>query len=395
MKFYSTYKILFSFLALIFSIKCFADQDSIQQKLSRLELKEHIHIGIAAINMENNQTIYYRADERFPIQSTFKLIGVSAVLHQAMTNLNLLNQKIAYKKSDVVFWSPITEKNINNGMSISQLCAAAMMFSDDTAINLVVKKLGGLNTVVDFARFLKDDFFKLNHFEPNMNSNPSSDEDTSTPRAMQNSLQQLAFGKVLSPPMREQLVDWMKRNTTGDARIRAGVPKEWIVADKTGSGSYGVSNDIAIIWPPKKPPIILAIYTVHPNKKATPRDDILAYVTRLIIAEFSNQKINPKAEVLQRIDLPKTHYQLGMGIVNYGPNAIKTAQVQNGPEILYILDGDISYVAKGKPPKNIKKGESYQIPVGEIHYSQAGPRGATILASWVLEKNKPFALPMS
>jgi len=111
--------------------------------------------------------------------------------------------------------------------------------------------------------------------------------------------------------------------------------------------------------------------------------------------ELNKQELKTPTQILQRIDLSNTDYQLGMGIASYKPNAIKTSQYQNGPEVLYVLNGEITYCAKGKNSKIIKKGESYKIPAGEVHYSQAGPNGADILASWILQKNKPFAIPIS
>jgi beta-lactamase class A len=290
------HKIIFYFTIALFSNTCLAgqaqfDKVSIQEKLAQLESKYHVRLGIAAVNIDTNEAINYRADERFPIQSTFKLIGVSAVLYRSIADPSLLNQKIFYNKSEVVTWSPITGKNINNGMTILELSAAAMMYSDNTAINLLVKKLGGFNKVIQFARFIKNDSFRLDHFEPNMNSDPSRLEDTSTPNDMQFSLQKIIFSKILSVKQRELLVDWMKQNTTGDTKIRAGVPKGWVVADKTGSGSYGISNDLGIIWPPNRPPIILVIYSVQNDKNATHHDEILAVVTRLVCEAYINSMI--------------------------------------------------------------------------------------------------------
>lgn len=113
--------------------------------------------------------------------------------------------------------------------------------------------------------------------------------DTSTPTAMEKSLQKLTLGNVLASPLREQLVSWMKANTTGDTRIRVGVPKGWIVADKTGSGTdYGISNDIGIIWPSNCAPMVIAIYSVHNKKDALAQNDLMASVTRNVINEFAH-----------------------------------------------------------------------------------------------------------
>lgn len=150
----------------------------------------------------------------------------------AATDDQLLQQKIAYKKNDLVFWSPIAEKHIADGMSVFELCAAAMMYSDNTATNLIVKKLGSPKIVTDFARSIGDKEFRIDGWEPNLNSDPTHLEDTSTPAAMSKSMQRLTLGNVLPPQHRDQLVSWMKGNTTGDTRIRAGVPKGW-------NSSYG------------------------------------------------------------------------------------------------------------------------------------------------------------
>jgi beta-lactamase class A len=214
-------------------------------------------------------------------------MAVAAVLKRSMAESNLLQQKITYKKQDLVFWSPITEKHLAEGMTIDELCAAAMMYSDNTATNLLVKTLEGPKAVTTFARSIGDKTFGVDNWEPSLNSNSNNLQDTSTPKAMEKSLQRLTFGNVLASSQQNQLITWMKGNTTGDARIRAGVPKGWVVADKTGAGAYGISNDIGIIWPTKCAPIIVAIYTIQNNKAATRRDDIVASATRILIDELA------------------------------------------------------------------------------------------------------------
>lgn len=259
------------------------ESTSSQNALAALEASAHGRIGVAAINTENNKRVDYRAEEQFPFQSTFKVMGVAAILKQSMTDSSLLQQKITYSQSDITVWSPITEKHILDGMMISELCAAAIMFSDNTAINLLIKKLGGPEAVTSFARSFGDNTFRLESWEANLNSNPKDQRDTSTPAAMQKSLQQLTLGNALALSQREQLITWMKGNTTGDARIRAGVPKGWVVADKTGSGDYGITNDIGIIWPPHGAPIIIALFFIQDQKEALRRDDVIAFATKIAL----------------------------------------------------------------------------------------------------------------
>lgn len=270
------------------SIPVFASlQTGIEKKLAALEATMKGQVGVFAMNTANNQHLQYRANERFPVQSTFKVMAISAILKQSMNNKHLLQQKITYSKNDLVYWSPITEKHLAEGMTIAELCAAAMSYSDNTATNLIVKKLGGPKAVTAFARSINDKTFRIDNWEPELNSNPSKIQDTSTPKAMEKSLQKLTLGNVLASPQREQLVTWMKGNTTGDKRIRAGVLKGWTVADKTGSGSYGIANDIGIIWPPNCAPLVVAIYSMHNKKDARIDERIIALATRHVIGEFA------------------------------------------------------------------------------------------------------------
>lgn len=262
---------------------------SIQEKLAALEASSGGRLGVAAINMSNNTRIQYRADERFPFCSTFKTLLAAAILKQSMTDCQLLQEKINYTKEDLEpSWSPVAEKNLANGMTVSEMCGAVMMQSDNTAANILIKKLGGPSSVTNFARSIGDNAFRLDRWEPELNTAvPDDVRDTTTPVAMANSLQQLTLGKALASSQREQLQQWLKDNTTGASRIHAGVPKGWVVGDKTGSGAYGVTNDIGVIWPPHCAPIVVAIYLAQNKKDAPRREDILASATHIIISEFA------------------------------------------------------------------------------------------------------------
>ena len=279
--------ILISFVSACMSVLARGSTDltSIQNKLAALEASSGGRIGVSALNTATNTRIQYRAKERFPFCSTSKVIGVSAILKQSMTDSRLLQQKLTYKKEDLVAYSPITEKHLADGMTIFNLCAAAITQSDNTAMNLLIKKLWGLEAVTAFARSIGDNTFRLDRWEPKLNSAiPGDLRDTSTPAAMERSLQQLALSDALALPQRKQLQTWLKSNVTGNYRIRAGLPKAWIVGDKTGTGDYGTTNDIGIIWPPKRSPIVVAIYFTQNKKNAVKREDIIASVTHLLIS---------------------------------------------------------------------------------------------------------------
>ena len=221
---------------------------------------------------------------------TSKVMGVAAILKMSMTDNQLLQQKMTYNKNDIVDWSPTTEKHIVDGLTVYQLCEAVITVSDNTAMNLLLKQMGGLQGLNAFARSIADNHFRADHDWPKEaeSGGLGNLEDSTTPAAMARSLQRLAFGDVLQPAQRAQLIDWLKNNTTGNARIRAGVPKGWIVGDKTGTGSaYGTTNDIGIIWPPQSAPIIVVIYFTTDRKDAVKRDDVVASATRIVIEGFA------------------------------------------------------------------------------------------------------------
>jgi beta-lactamase class A len=136
--------ILISFL--IINVSSFAatqktvQSASIQKQLAELEASSKGRIGVYAINTANHTHLGYRANERFPTGCTSKVIGVATILSKSMNDGNLLSQRISYSKKDLTNWNPITEKYLSSGMTVEQLCAASISYSDNTAMNLLVKK---------------------------------------------------------------------------------------------------------------------------------------------------------------------------------------------------------------------------------------------------------------
>lgn len=262
---------------------------SIQTKLMQLESSFDGQIGVYAIDTNTNQIISYRGDQRFPFQSTMKLMGVAALLKYSENNKNLLQEKIHYTKADLMSWSPITSQHLATGMTLESMAEAAISYSDNPAMNLIMKKFGGPNFVTTFAHSIGNKSFNVKHYEGNLNSDSKNDDDTSTPKDMAISVQKLMVGNtVLTSVQQKQLTIWMVNNTTGYKRIRAGVPLGFVVADKTGSGDYGIANDIGIVWSPKCKPIVLAIYTIRNKFDATRREDIIASTTALILDDFAH-----------------------------------------------------------------------------------------------------------
>lgn len=276
------------------SFSAFADTQP-QAQLNELEKNFDGKIGVYALDTNNNQIIAHRADEHFPFQSTMKLIAVAALLKQSDKIPNLLQENVHYTKNDLTYWHPVTGQHLTSGMTYEALAGAAMTYSDNVAANLIIKKIGGPQAVTAFAHSIGNSSFNVEHYEGDLNSNPKNMQDTSTPKDMAMSLQKLTLGNVLTPKQRTQLVAWMQINTTSYRRMRAATPMGWLVADKTGTGDYGVANDIGILWSPTCKPIVLAIYTVQNKKDAKNRDDIIASTTNIVLDAFAKQNACFKA----------------------------------------------------------------------------------------------------
>lgn len=254
-----------------------------EELLAQLEASSKGRLGVAAFDVANNAQILHRAEERFPLCSTFKVIAVGAVLNQSIKQPALMQQRVDYNSNDLVAHSPITGKQLGQGITVADLCAAALQYSDNTAANLLMKLLGGPSAVTAFAHSIGDEAFRLDRWETDLNTAiPGDPRDTSTPNNMARSLQGLALNNVLADPQRDQLQTWLRGNTTGATRIRAGVPETWMVGDKTGSGDHGTTNDLAVLWPTTGSPIVLAVYFTQAAKNAPLRDDVVASAARIV-----------------------------------------------------------------------------------------------------------------
>ncbi len=260
---------------------------SVKNKLTTLAKNSNVKIGVYAIDTNSHKIIAYQANALFPFQSTFKVIGVAKLLKDSENNRKLLDKKIFYSKKDLVSWHPVTGKHVNTGMTLKSLARATISYSDNPAINLIMKNINGPNAVTAFAHDIGNKSFNLKHYEPNLNSNPQRTADSATPKDMALSLEKLLLGDILQKPEREELLKWMRNNTTGYNRIRAGVPVGWIVADKTGSGDFGIANDIGIVWSPTCKPIVLVVYTVGIEPNAKQKSAVIAEVTKIVINAYS------------------------------------------------------------------------------------------------------------
>lgn len=261
------------------------NNDDVRDQLRDLEQSRAARIGAFAIDTADSTTVEHRADERFPLCSTFKLLAAAAVLHKnSQSDSDLLRQIAHYDKGDIVEHSPVTKTYVDDGMPLADVCEAALTKSDNTAANLLLENIGGPDGLTDYARSLDDQDTRLDRREVELNRwHPGEKRDTTTPRAIGQDLLRVAHGDALPDDGRKQLNEWLRANTTGDDAIRAGLPTEWTVGDKTGGGiGYGTTNDIAIAHPPHGDPIVLAIYTNREDKDAEPDQAVIAKAATIL-----------------------------------------------------------------------------------------------------------------
>ncbi|MEO7041911.1 MAG: class A beta-lactamase [Gemmatimonadaceae bacterium] len=231
-------------------------------ELAAIESRLGGRLGVSAVDTGSRLSVSYRADERFPMCSTFKLLAVAAILKRVDDRLEHLDRNVPFAEKDLLAYAPVTRAHVKQGgMELSALCAAAIEYSDNTAANLILESLNGPANVTQFARSIGDNETRLDRNEPTLNSAiPGDQRDTTTPAAMMANLRAVLLGDVLSVASRALLTSWLIANTTGDDKLRASVPATWRVGDKTGSGQNGAIGDIAIMWPPSRNPILITAY---------------------------------------------------------------------------------------------------------------------------------------
>jgi len=226
--------------------------------------------------------------------STFKVLLAGATLARVDTGREALGRSISYGKADLLDYAPVTAARVDEGrMTVGELCAATVEVSDNGAANLLLRELGGPAAVTAFVRTLGDSVTRLDRVEPELNEAlPGDPRDTTSPEAMLADLKALLLGPTLRAASRARLEGWMVGCQTGSKRLRAGLPKDWGVGDKTGSGARGTVNDVAVLRPPHRAPIVVTAYFT--GSTVDDRDAVLAEVGRIVADAFGSPSA-PKA----------------------------------------------------------------------------------------------------
>ena len=259
-------------------------QETPELNFGALEAKYNAKIGVYVLDTNDNSEIAYNTDERFAYCSTHKFLSVGALLQRK--TFDELNELRIYSADEILPYSAITKAHVADGLTVAEICEAALRISDNTAANLVMEELGGIDAFRENLRAIGDTITEPARLEPELNIYmPGSLDDTSTPRQLAKDLQLYLLGDLLRDDKKILLASWMSDNSITDDLIKAGVPKDWKVVDKSGAGiNYGMRNDIAVIFPPNRKPIVVAIMTRRNEAGARYDNELVADVTRMIFS---------------------------------------------------------------------------------------------------------------
>jgi beta-lactamase class A len=249
---------------------------------AQLESTFDARLGVYALDTGTGRALAYNADERFAYASTVKALLAGVVLDA--TTDGELDTRVEYDSGDILDYAPITTQHLSTGMTLRELADAAVRYSDNTAANLLLDRIGGPAGLDAALSAIGDDTTQVDREEPSLNeATPGDTRDTSTPRAFATDLERFVLGDALDAGDRSTLTAWLVGNTTGDDLIRAGVPADWTVGDKTGTAGYGTRNDIAVLWPTDGAPVVLAIFSSRAAAGADHDDALIAQATRVAL----------------------------------------------------------------------------------------------------------------
>ncbi len=263
--------------------------------MAQLEAESGGRLGAFVLDTASGKMAGHRYDELFGMCSTFKLALAAAVLNRADRGLLDPEMALTYAEADMVPNSPVTRENLPKGaMRIIDLAEATQKTSDNAAANLLIRHLGGPAAVTAIFRGWGDRVTRLDRYETEMNNVPPREvRDTTSPREFARTMAKLlASDAILKSASRERLIQWMIDTKTGSKRIRAGLPASWKSGDKTGTANSpnynNKTNDVAIFWPPARPPVIVTAYYEADGKYDQIRDAdqaVLAEVGRIAAAQ--------------------------------------------------------------------------------------------------------------
>ena len=248
-------------------------------------------VGAYMLDTQSQLELAFNARERFAMCSTFKLLLAAAVLRRVDVGTLTLDHKLTLRPEDMVSHAPVTSAHLAEGsMSVRDLCAATVTVSDNPAANILLAAIDGPSGLTQFLRGIGDRVTRLDRTELELNTNlPGDPRDTTSPQAMAHSMEKVLLGDVLTTQSRLQLIAWLRQSTTGQRRLRAGLPADWKAGDKTGTGANGATNDVMIAWPPGRSAVIGTVYLSESTLSTGALEQAHAEIGKVFAATVARQ----------------------------------------------------------------------------------------------------------
>ena len=266
--------------------------DALTATVARIEARTGGRLGVRVTDLATNETWSHRGHERFPIASTFKAYSCGHLLSMVDKGQADLDESVPVGPGEILSYAPVTKSRVGEDMTLAELCKATTAMSDNTAANLILRRTGGLEGFTRFMRSIGDETTRLDRYEPDLNFvGPEEVRDTTSPDAAAASLRELILGDALSDRSRQQLKDWLVSNQVGGPLLRASLPKEWHIADRTGSSEYGSRGVVAVIWPqghpvPTRGPVVVAVYLTGTTLSLEERNTVIAEVGAAMVRDL-------------------------------------------------------------------------------------------------------------
>lgn len=251
--------------------------------IGSIEARHGGRLGVFVLDTGSGRVLAHRADERFLLCSTFKGVLAAMVLSRVDAGRDDLGQLVPYGHADLLPASPVTAAHLDQGaLPVGVLCAAILEVSDNAAANLLLARVGGPPALTAFVRSLGDGVTRFDRYELAAGRRSGS-LDTTTPRAIVATARTILLGDVLGSGSRAQLEAWMVACKVGGTRLRASLPPDWVVGDRTGTGD-GECNDYAIARPQGRPPLVMAAYHDAPGQELAAQEAVLREAGAVIAA---------------------------------------------------------------------------------------------------------------
>lgn len=278
------------FWSLLIPSVAFSNQEQfvdVEQQVKALELTLSATIGVTVFDTETHSYWNYNGDVRFPLTSTFKTIACAKLLYDSENGQLSLAHNVNVKQVDLVAYSPIIEKYVGDSVTLNEACFATMSISDNTAANIIIKAVGGTQSITGFVRTMGDEVTRLDRMEPDLNEGIAGDErDTTTPNAISKTLNELLFGETLSLKGQQQLKNWMMNNQVTGNLLRSVLPVGWNIADRSGAGGFGARSITALVWSKQQTPIIISIYLAQTEASIEERNEAIVQIGRTIFNSY-------------------------------------------------------------------------------------------------------------